>query len=185
MNEKRALALLREGREDGLIWLMDRYNAYVGAIVWNIIGQSMTVQDAEEVASDVFVTLWRNRDKPQPGKVKGYLGYIARSRAINKLRQAGIDLELEEDIMALYDSGPEQVLEGRERDRAVRRAVQSMGEPDREIFVRYYYYCETAPQIARQTGLTPAGVRQRLKRGRDRLRVTLMEGGVLDEKAYY
>lgn len=184
MDEKRTLALLAQGREEALEWVIDQYTPYVSAIVWNILGQSMTRQDAEETISDVFVALWRNRERPRPGQLKGYLGYIARSRAINKLREAGRELELEENILTLPEDGPEIVAEGRERRAAVRRAVQSMGPPDREIFVRYYYYCQSAAEIAQYVGLTAAGVRQRLKRGRDKLREELLKGGAVDGAVY-
>ena len=81
MTERHALALLREDRPGGLEWFIDRYTAYVSAIAWNILGQTMTAQDVEEVTSDAFVTLWRNRDKARPGQIKGYLGQIARAQA--------------------------------------------------------------------------------------------------------
>ena len=184
MDEKRALALLAKGKEEGLAWVMDAYGAYVGAVVWNILGRTMTAQDAEETVSDVFVTLWRNRAKPRPGQLKGYLGHIARSRAINKLRRAGGDLALEEDLLEMPGDGPEALAVGRERDEAVRRAVVSLGPPDSEIFVRHYYYCESAAQIGGRLGLTAEAVRQRLRRGRAKLRLILTEGGSMDETAY-
>jgi RNA polymerase sigma-70 factor (ECF subfamily) len=56
-----------------------------------------------------------------------------------------------------------------------------MEQPDRDIFVRYYYYCQTTADIAREMALSPAVVRQRLHRGRDKLRQTLIEGGIVDE----
>ena len=183
MTERSALALLREDRPGGLEWFIGRYTAYVSAVAWNILGQTMTAQDVEEVTSDVFVALWQNREKARSGQIKGYLGQIARTRAINRLRQAELDLELEEDALALPGDSPEELAAGRERDEAVRAAVQAMGEPDREIFVRHYYYCETARQIGERLHMSPAAVRQRLKRGRDRLRDVLTEGGARDDRA--
>ena len=184
MNEKRALALLREDRPGGLDWFIDKYTAYVSAIARNILGRAMTAEDVEEVTADVFVTLWKNRTKPRPGQAKGYLGALARSRAINKLRQAGADLELEDDAIALPGTDPETLTCARERDEAVRRAVRSMTEPDREIFVRYYYYCQTTAEIGEKLHMPAATVRQRLKRGRDRLRDVLSEGDESYDRAY-
>lgn len=173
MTEKRALELLQKGDQAGLIWMIDHYTAYVGAVVWNVLGGRMSRQDAEEVTADVFLTLWRNAEKPLPGKVKGYLGSIARSRALNRLRSQGFELALEEDILSLPADGPEELYLEAERRERVRAAVQAMGMPDREIFVRYYYYCESASSIADALHMTPAAVRQRLKRGRDALREEL------------
>ena len=177
LTEKRALALLQADRPGGLEWFIDEYTPYVSAVVRGILGRAMPEQDIEETVSDTFVTLWRSRTKVRPGQAKGYLGAIARSRALNRLRLAGSDLALEEDILILPEAGPEALAEGRERDEAVRRAVQSLSEPDREIFVRHYYYGQSASDVAAELGMTPEAVRQRLKRGRDRLRTMLTEGG--------
>lgn len=184
MTEEHALALLKKKDPVGLSWFIDRYTPYVGTVIWNIIGRTMTAQDAEELTSDVFVVLWQQSDMPQPGKVRGYLGSIARHKAYSLLRKRGFDLALEEDILYLAEDGPEALLEEKEQVRIVREAVDAMTEPDREIFIRYYYYCQTATTIGREMKISPAGVRQRLKRGRDKLRAEFIMGGVLHEAAY-
>ncbi len=177
MTEEQALALLRERDPAGLDWFIRRYGAYVSAVVWNIIGRCMTAQDAEEVASDVFLALWQNGDRPRPGKVKGYLGSVARNRAINRLRDRGVELGTEEDILSLPADGPERAVQRRELARLVKEAVESLPPPDREIFIRYYYYCQSAADIAGALDLSAAAVRKRLERGRDRLRRYLEERG--------
>lgn len=179
MTEIQALALLRKKDPSGLAYFIDQYGAYVGAIVRNVLGDRVPMQDAEEVASDVFLVLWQNAEKPRTGHVKAYLGSIARSRAVNRLRGQGWELSIDEDILTLPAEGPEVVLEQKEQRRLTREAVRAMPMPDREIFVRYYYYCESAMAIAGAMHMTPAAVRQRLKRGRDRLREVLTKGDVI------
>ena len=185
MTEQQALALLRQKDPAGLAWFIDHYTPYVGTVIWNIIGRAMTAQDAEELCSDVFVALWQQSDMLRPDKLRGYLGSIARHKAYSALRKRGFDLVLEEDVLDLAQEGPEARLEAQEQARLVRQAVEALAEPDREIFIRYYYYCQTAAAIGREMKLSPAGVRQRLKRGRDRLREQLLAGGVSHEAAYF
>ena len=180
MTEERALLLLRKKRQEGLEYFIETYTPYVSAVVRNVLGSQLPREDGEEVVSDVFLALWRNGDRPEPGKVKGYLGKMARNKAINKLRGHGLEFTVEENILSVPTPGPEETLEKAERSRLLRDAVQSMDWPDREIFVRYYYYGEPAASIARALKMSPAGLRQRLKRGRDRLRETLMKGDVFD-----
>ena len=55
MDEKTALRALKRRDESALAWMIDRYAAYVGTIIYNIIGTTMTAADMEEVASDVFL----------------------------------------------------------------------------------------------------------------------------------
>ena len=60
MTEEKALALLKDRNPEGLEWFIRRYTPYVSTVIWNIIGKCMPVQDAEELCSDVFLSLWRN-----------------------------------------------------------------------------------------------------------------------------
>ena len=176
MTEKEALTLLREGQEIGLRWMIERYASYVGSIVWSILSQALTVQDAEEVAADVFMVLWQYRDRPMEGRVKGYLASIARSRAIDRLRTVRQSQPLEYDVLEMITDGPEGEVILRERQRQLRALLEAMGPPDREIFLRHYYLHETANHIGKRLGMTPEAVRQRLKRGRDLLRRQIEKG---------
>ena len=181
MNEKTALARLRRGDEQALEWFVERYTPYVGAIVWSIVGSRLSVQDGEEITADVFLTLWRNRTKPHGGMVKSYLGAIARSRAIDRLRRETDQPELEFDELDMAVEGPERDVLAREDRIQLLAAVDALGPPDREIFLRHYYCEQTAPEIGALLGMTPEAVRQRLKRGRELLRRTLMKGAYKDE----
>ena len=180
MTEQQALQRLKERDPEGLEWLIRRYTPYVGTVIWNIIGSAMTAQDAEELTSDVFLALWQNAGKARPGQVKSYLAAIARHKAINKLRERGVEPGSEEDVLALTAEGPEAAVEERELARLVRRGVDSLGVPDREIFLRFYYYCQSTARIGQEMGLAPPAVRKRLERGRDKLKRYFEEGGHSD-----
>ena len=176
MTEVKAVLLLQKGRPEGLNWIMEHYAPYISTVVWSILRGRMSRSDAEEVTSDVFFALWQARKRLRPETLKGYLAAIARTRAINKLREHGLEMTVEDDAITIPTDDPAQVLENAERARAVREAVHSMDPPDNEIFVRYYYYCQTAAEIAVTLGMSPASIRQRLKRGRDRLKEKLTKG---------
>ena len=167
--EQTALTLMREGSEMGLRWMIQRYTPYVSAVVWGVFGGRFSAQDAEEVTSDAFLALWNNRDKLQVGKVKSYLGAIARTRAIDRLRKAGQDIPLEDETLVICSDTPEREVLLRESKQLLRHYLDSMSGTDREIFLRYYYLCESAPAIARRLDMSPEAVRQRLSRGRKQL----------------
>ena len=82
MTDAKALSRLRQGDEEALGWLIERYSAYVGTIVQNILRDSMSQADVEEVTSDVFFALWRSSQQAEPLYLKGYLGRIARNMAL-------------------------------------------------------------------------------------------------------
>ena len=177
MEEQAALRALKRGDEAGLAWMIDRYAAYVSTIVYHIIGAAMTAADVEEVSSDVFLVLWSNAGKVRPGKVKAYLSGIARNKAKEKLRTAGQCLPLEEDAILIRNADPECDMEAREQAAYIRRATLAMGHPDREIFLRHYYYCQPVSRIAAEMNMNPSTVKTRLRRGRDKLKKCLQKGG--------
>lgn len=170
MTDAKALALLQKGDQQALEWFIDRYSAYVGTIVNIILQDSMSRADVEEVTADVFVTFWKSAGKLLPLNLKGYLGRVARSLALQKLRERTKELPLDEDILILEEDSLIEKLDQKERNRIVREAVLSMPQPDREIFLRFYYYCQTIPVIAEKLDMNPSTVKTRLKRGRDKLR---------------
>ncbi|MDR0813497.1 MAG: sigma-70 family RNA polymerase sigma factor [Oscillospiraceae bacterium] len=167
-----ALKAILRGDEDALVKLIDKYNAYVCAVVRGIIGG--IAEDVEEVAADVFFALWNNADKPDPQKLKAYLGGIARNKAKNKLRERVDDLPLEEDCILIEQSSPETNLIAGDETAAVKTALLAMREPDREIFLRHYYGLQTVAAIAGEIKMSEAAVKQRLTRGREKLKINLI-----------
>ena len=155
MNDAKALALLKSGDQEALAWFIDKYSAYVGTIVNNILAGSMSHEDVEEVTADVFVTLWRSSESLIPLNLKGYLSRVARSLSMQKLRDKVSELPLDEDILILDDDTEFERVAKEDRDLAVRKAVYSMTQPDKEIFLRFYYYCQSVSEIAKQMQMNP------------------------------
>ena len=176
MTEEDALDLLQDGRDAGLQWMIHRYTPYVSTIIRGIVGDRLTIQDAEEITADVFTELWLYRDRLQKGKVKGYLGAIARNQSIDFLRKKGAERPMPEfNEITISSDTPEQMILLQESKQILRKLLDTMNTTNREIFVRYYYYYEDTPSIARRMGMSPDAVRQRLARGRDYLRQLLTE----------
>ena len=158
----------------GLEALMDRYLPYVSAIVWNILRDCMSPEDCEETAFDVFLAAWGQADDLRPGQVKAWLGAVARHKAKNKLRGRGQDLPLVDDLLDLPGpDDPAGAVERAEEQAQVRRAVFSLPPPDKEIFLRHYYYAQTVREVAAAMGLNESTVKTRLRRGRDKLKQLL------------
>ena len=81
MEEMDYLKKLKHKDESALAWFIERYAAYVNTIIYSIIGSSMSMEDIEEVSSDVFYTFWVNAKRVKPDKVKAYLSGVARNKA--------------------------------------------------------------------------------------------------------
>ena len=175
MEESEVLERLQKGEELALGWLIERYAPYVNTVIYNIIGTVVSPCDVEEVSSDVFLVLWQNAAAVQEGKLKAYLGAVARNKAREKLRSLGRELSLEEDVLSI--SNLEHDLEEREQAELVRAAVEAMPPEDREIFLRHYYYFQPLAQIGAELDMNLSTVKTRLRRGRKKLKDELKRRG--------
>lgn len=182
MREEAMIEKIRAGSPAGLEALMDRYLPYVSAVVWNILRNAMAAEDGEEVVSDVFLAAWRQPSALHPGSVKSWLGAVARNKARNRLRQMDRTLPLEEDALEVPgpDDPPGEYERALER-KLVRQAVDSLPGPDREIFLRHYYYAQTVQEISRHMHLKESTVKTKLRRGRMKLKEFLTREGFLRE----
>lgn len=181
MTEEQMVKSLRRGELSALEALMERYTPYVSSVVYRILRGRRA--DGEELTADVFLAAWDNRDKLRPGQVKGYLGAIARNRAFNLLRADRESLPLEEDVLLLETDGPDQELDRRETARIVNKALSRLDRPQRELFVRHYYYGQTVQEAALAMGLNLSTAKTWLRRGRETLKAILEKEGYGHEEA--
>ena len=109
-------------------------------------------------------------------------GAVARNKAKNRLRRMGRDLPLEEDALELPgpDDPPGEYERAVERQ-LVRQAVDALPDPDREIFLRHYYYTQTVQEIGAAMDLNVSTVKTKLRRGRMKLKESLTREGFLRE----
>ncbi len=177
MNEGRMLRRINQGDSKALEEAIAQYSPYVAAIVRNIVQPPLQQEDVEEIVSDVFLRLWQNAQDVYAGKLKAWLAAVTRNCARDRLRSLHISAKLEEDMLEILFPGPEEAIVQAELRQLTREAVDTMPEPDRELFMRYYYLYQKTDDIAASLGMKPATVRTRLARGRDKLRGFLSERG--------
>ena len=178
MRESMILQNIKAGDPSGLKALMERYVPYISVIVWNILRDAMSPQDAEEVVSDVFLAAWEQAADLKAGHVKGWLGTVARNKSKNKLRQMGRTISLEENSVDI--PAPNDLSEAMEQDeerRLVRQAVDALPPEDKEIFLRHYYYAQSIKEISDHMALNESTIKTKLRRGRMKLKEALTKGG--------
>ena len=181
MTEKQLIKELARGELSALEELIRRYTPYVSSVAARILRGRQA--DVEELTADVFLAAWENRDRLRPGKVKSYLGAIARNRAFNLLRADRVSLPLEDDVLLLEADGPEKELDRRETARIVNQALSRLDRPQRELFVRHYYYGQTVQEAALAMGVNLSTAKTWLRRGRETLKTILKKEGYGHEAA--
>lgn len=180
MDDVLLIKLLQSGDENALEQIIRRYSGYVSAVIINQLGKPYVVQDVEELASDVFAALWQNRMYLSTDRLRGWLGSTARNKTRNFIRGKNGDLSAtscEDDIFSVDDCS--HLLEQSEQTRVIHEALLSMGPPDDEIFIRYYYYEQTCAVIAEEMKMNRDTVKSRLRRGREKLKEILLKEGLV------
>ena len=177
MTDDQLLRILKTGQQDALEQMMNKYHRYVYSIIAAIVGTTGGPEDIEELLQDTFYSVWTHADSIYVGKLKSYLSTTARNKAKSWLRGRK-DLPMALDTIEIPDprSSLEDAAVQKELGQLLRRAIQKMRPKDREIFMRHYFFMQTAKEISLQMDLPLNTVLSRLTRGRKILKKILLKG---------
>ena len=175
MEESTLIRKLQKGNTGALEALIRRYTPYVSACVYRVMG-SLPREELEEAVADAFVELWRHAGDLDPERsLRPWLGTVAANKAKSRLRSYTPTAPIPDDTPALVDV--QRQTEERETEKALWLAVDSLEEPERTLFLRYYYEGEKLKTIADELGLNLSTAKTKLRRGRLFLREQLQEKG--------
>lgn len=177
-DDERLLKRLRSGDIDAMNDILTRYMPYVVTVIINQLGERATKEDAEELAQNVFCSLWENRRSVRTDRLRGWLAAAARNSTLNFLRRHRYETVDIDDIVELPGGDNiESAAERRERDEFIAHVLDTLDGQSREIFLRHYYYGQNVSVIADEMSLGLSNVKSRLQRGRAKLRDELIKGG--------
>ena len=167
-DEVRLLMQLRNKERGSIDKAIEGYTPYLGTVLYNMVGNRLPKEDIEEIVADVFVMLWKNAEyiDLKKGTIKSYIAAAARNSALKRLNKKKDHVCL--DDIEISDKTP--TAEESLTNSAVWDAVMSLGEPDNEIFVRYYKFNERIRDISKATGINISTIKTRLSRGKRKLK---------------
>ena len=194
--ENRIRELLKKDPDRGLSLAMDHFGPAVKWIAQTVLGKEAQ-QDIEECIAETFVRLWRSiagSDSSAGGFEPGagttlysYTCGIARHVAIDMVRHRPKNqTSLEDSATAFAETAEDQdfvqQLTSREEWEVVFEIVDHLDPPDREIFFYRYWLELPVRRIAERLGLTEKQVENHLYRGKKRIRESLKERGITNER---
>ena len=180
-NEKELARRLKKSSTAALGEIIDRYTAYVRTVIFNFSRGTIPEQDIDDICSDVFYSLWKSREKLDI-KIgfRSYLSAIARNAVKDRFKSEKMPCENIDDISeleAVSDFSVEAQAELNEMLQCIDKRLSELGEKERTIFVRFYFYGETTAEIARNMEISESNVRSSLSRTRTKLKEYLTERG--------
>lgn len=177
MDDRELLFRVGQGDVKSFGKLIDRYSRFVTAIVCRVAGTGLANEDIEEVASDVFIKIWQNRESIvlESDSLRPYLAKTAKNMTLNKLRNSRYRNDLPLDLEIGLE-GCSQDLEQIETMESINSAINRLDEPDRELFIRRYVFSEPVKSLAERFELNRNTVATKLARARKKLAQFLKEG---------
>ena len=179
MTDEKLLALLRFDEDEGLKEMMSAYSRLVYSIAANVLSSD---EDRKEAVNDTFYKVWRARNDIdlERASLKSYVSMVARSCALSKLKSLKQYEPLPENELDLgIDADFSSDSAARQNESIIRECVSRMPMPDREVFISRYYFEKPISVIALELGLKERRVEYILQKGRRRLRMALIKGGIL------
>ncbi len=179
MDDRKLLSKLKTDPNEGIRLLIGSYSALVFVILRGRLSSVCSHAEIEETASDVFAEFYTAlpRFDENRGTVKAYLCRIATNIASEKYAEAmrrmgdvSLDADSTDRDAFRDDFSVEDEIIDREMRRELVEAVNSLGEPDREIIVRRFYLDQPSRSVAEALGMTVSAVDTRLHRAVSKLR---------------
>ena len=160
------LQLLRQGDNSGYAMLYDRFGAMIYGVIKRIV---IVEEDAENLLQDCFVKIWRNSDQydSNKGKLSTWLLNIARNTAIDFTRskvfsQRQKNQSLDILVNPSIDLGGSTTVTD---TIGLRRMVQQLSPPCREVIEWMYFEGYTQQEISDNFGLPLGTVKTRARTG--------------------
>lgn len=176
----------KNGEMGAFAELLKRYQVPLVHFCQRMIG---SLQDAEDVAQECFVRLYRILPQLKPkAKFTTVLFGIARNLTLNAIRDAerrgrsktislAGDIERGEWHLPDETQDPRRAAELGELEQRIQRALLTLAPEHREVILLREVEQMDYEEIARVTGTLVGTVKSRLSRAREQLRLRLMELG--------
>lgn len=143
-------------------------------LAYDIVGDKQVAQD---VISDVFMSLWKNHRDVAFNKLKGYLYISVRNKALDWYRrQATVKTIPVEELRNLVDGG-DSWQNREERIVKIEQAITLLSPRTRQILDLCYRKRKTYKKAAEIVGISPEGIKKQLFRAIKELRNKLKKDG--------
>ena len=176
MNDERTILAIRKREADAINEVIKKYSKLLWSVSGAILNNIGATQDVEECVADTFIYLWEHPDKYDPGRgrLKTWLSIVARTQAVNRCREIAKrnTVPLEETDFINHIGIVDDILKEETR-RTLLAAINALGEPDREILIRRYYYEQKPKEIALAMDMSVKQVDNRLYQTKLKLRESL------------
>jgi len=159
--------------------LSEKYSALIFSTAFKVLNH---YEDTEDVMNEVLTTIWKKAETyhPKKGSLVTWICTTARNRAIDRVRSVQrrsalydkYEEKLEGDTPEKRTSGREDLYRSDARQ-VLQSAVVSLSPEQREVIELAYFEGLTQKQIAERINSPLGTVKARIRRGVERLRLSI------------
>ncbi len=178
MKELKNLEDYYKNNEIDMDKIIEDFTPYITTIINNGTNNTISFEDKEEIFSDTFFILWKNRNRFNINvSLNSYLAGITRNLIKEKYRKLKIyynisDFENSEvNSMNMYENDRELILD-------IEQKIKGLKGIDIEIVNLFYYSCISIKDIAKKLNISELNVKTRLYRIRKKIKKELNGGGI-------
>lgn len=161
-----------ENNELKLEKIIDDYSNYAITIINNMIKDNLNKEDKEEILSEIFFVIWKNKNKLDINKnLSSYIAGVTRNIVKAYLRKIRINYNICDYENTLYSYDNIEMLDtNMEEIKKIENKLNKMKEIDKKIFLEFYYSGKTIKDIAKEQNMSVFSVKQRLYRIRNKIK---------------
>lgn len=172
MNKDREIKRYIKNNELDLERIINEYSSYIAIIINNMASTNLSNEDKEEIISEVFFILWKNKHKLDINKsLSSYIAGITRNLVKEYLRKIKINVDISDYENSLYGYDKIDFLDTNIQEiRHIEKKLENMKEIDKTIFLDFYYSSKSIKDIAKEQKISEFSVKQRLYRIRNKIK---------------
>jgi RNA polymerase sigma-70 factor (ECF subfamily) len=160
-----------EKAKKGTEWfklIFDEYYNYIRNYLYYLSGD---IEIAEDLAQDVFMKLWENRDTVNDTTVKPLLFKIAKNLFLNLHKRKNLDIKFINSRMeSIENESPQYILEFKEFDERLQRAISNLPDQCRTFFLLNRIDDLKYQEIAKSFGISVKAVEKQISKALKLLR---------------
>lgn len=158
-DEKDLLQKLRDGDQMAFEQLYHTYKRQLASNLVRLLGDGELARDALQ---DLFLNVWKRREGIDPDRpFKAYLFQSARNLVIDYYRKASADKQLQQRMMAGFDTAyshvEEKIMRG-ERAAIVHRLIEQLPPERRQVFILHKIEGKSYKEITELLGIDAAQI---------------------------
>lgn len=172
MDDSKIIELYFERDKSAITQTKDKYGRLLYSVSYNIL---KIREDAEECENDTYMAAWEQIPPTKPQVLSAFLSRITRNISFKKLRsqtaqkRGGNNSQLPLDELADCIPAKTNAIDTLELTEILNAFLRELPTRDRQVFICYYWYCDSIKDISRQFGFTQSKVKMILSRTRAKL----------------